>query len=160
MTTALVSSAGNSIVKTFAKGKEALATSATLPQHSQFTMPNTLLGGHYGVQTSVQEETTVTPLCDDCPPFVTVLDIPDSLGANSPFSATNPFAFTVTLLPSGEPKHYNPTGLYHDGDLVPMCATSPLSATTHICLTVFQVTKKNGITATGQADQNGRIGFG
>ena len=41
-----------------------------------------------------------------------------------------------------------------------MCATSPLGATTHICLTVFQVSKKNGITATGQADQNGRIGFG
>ena len=77
VTTALVSSAGNSLVKTFAKGKEALATSATLPQHSQFTMPNTLLGGHYGVETSVQRRRPMTPLCDDCPAFVTVLDIPD-----------------------------------------------------------------------------------
>jgi hypothetical protein len=159
VTTALVSSAGNSLVKTFAKGKEALATSATLPQHSVFTMPNALLGGHYGVETSVQE-TTGTPLCQDCPGFVTILDIPDSLVASSPFSPMNPFTFTVTLLPSGEPKHYSPTGLYHGGVLVPMCATSPLSATTHMCLTSFQVSKKNGIVATGQADQNGRLGFG
>jgi hypothetical protein len=159
VTTALVSSAGNSLVKTFAKGKEALATSAALPQHSQFTMPNDLLGGHYGVETSVQE-TTGTPLCEDCPVYVTILDIPDSLVATSPFSATNPFTFTVTLLPAGEPKHYSPTGLYHDGMLVPMCAASDLSATTHICLTSFQVSKKNGIVAAGRADQNGRIGFG
>jgi len=41
-----------------------------------------------------------------------------------------------------------------------MCATSDLSATTHICLTGFQVSNKNGIVATGKADQNGRIGFG
>jgi hypothetical protein len=164
VTTALVSSAGNSLVKTFAKGKEALATSATLPQHSQFTMPNTLLGGHYGVQTSVQELSGTgagQPLCDDCPPYVTVLDIPDSLAAtNSPFSPSNFFTFTVKLEASGVPKFYDPVGLYHDGVLVPMCATSPLGPNTHICLTGFLVTKKNGITATGQADQNGRIGFG
>ena len=163
VTTALVSSAGNSLVKTFAKGKEALATSATLPQHSQFTMPNTLLGGHYGVQTSVQELSgaNVTPLCDDCPPYATDLDIPDSLAAtNSPFSPSNFFTFTVKLEQSGVPKFYDPVGLYHDGVLVPMCATSPLGPNTHICLTGFLVTKKNGITATGQADQNGRIGFG
>jgi hypothetical protein len=159
VTTALVSGAGNSLVKTFAKNKEAVATSAVLPQHSEFKMPNTLLGGHYGVETAVQE-TTGTPLCAKCPLYVTVLDIPDSLVANSPFSAANPFTFTVTLLPIGEPKGYSPTGLYHDGVLVPMCSASPLSATTHICLTGFQVSKKNGILATGEADQNGRIGFG
>jgi hypothetical protein len=159
VTTALVSGAGNSLVKTFAKNKEAVATSAVLPQHSEFKMPNTLLGGHYGVETSVQE-TTGTPLCDKCPVYVTILDIPDSLVANSPFSATNPFTFTVSLLPSGEPSGYKPVGLYHDGALVPMCATSDLSATTHICLTGFQVSNKNGIVATGRADQNGRIGFG
>ncbi len=65
-------------MKTFAKGKEALETAATLLQHSKFTMPNTLLGGFYGVETSVQE-TTGTPLCDKCPAFVTLLDIPASL---------------------------------------------------------------------------------
>ena len=106
VTTALVSAAGNSLVKTFAKNKEAVATSAVLPQHSQFTMPNVLLGGHYGVQTSVQE-TTGTPLCDKCPVYVTILDIPDSLAAtNSPFSPSNSFTFTVELVPSGEPKVY------------------------------------------------------
>jgi hypothetical protein len=89
-----------------------------------------------------------------------VLSIPASLLANSPFSSANSFAFTVTLLPAGEPKGYNPIGLYHDGVLVPMCSSSPLSATTHICLDSFQVSKKNGIVATGEADQNGRIGFG
>jgi hypothetical protein len=163
ITTALVSSAGNSRVKTFAKEKEALATSATLPQHSKFTMPIALLGGHYGVETSVQEETTDTPLCEDCPPFVTVLDIPESLAANPPFSKDNPFTFTVTLLPEGVPKFYDPTGLYHDGVLVPLCSASPLSATTHICLDQFLITKtkgKDGFVATGKADQNGRIGFG
>jgi len=159
VTIALVSGAGNSLVKTFAKNKEPVATSAVLPQHSEFKMPNALLGGHYGVETAVQE-TTGTPLCAKCPLYVTVLDIPDSLVANSPFSAANPFTFTVTLLPIGEPKGYSPTGLYHDGVLVPMCSASPLSATTHICLTGFQVSKKNGIVATGEADQNGRIGFG
>jgi hypothetical protein len=161
VTTALVSSAGNSLVKTFARGKEALATAATLPQHSQFTMPNTLLGGFYGVDTSVQE-TTAAPLCTDCPAFVTILDIPASLGPTSPFSVSNFFTFTVTLLPAGVPKSYTPTGLYHDGVLVPMCADSPLSATTHMCLTSFQAKnfKKNGIVAVGEADQNGRLGFG
>jgi hypothetical protein len=41
-----------------------------------------------------------------------------------------------------------------------MCADSPLSATVHICLDSFQVGKKTGIVATGEADQNGRLGFG
>ncbi|HEY7693114.1 MAG TPA: hypothetical protein VH816_12310 [Gaiellaceae bacterium] len=158
VTTALVSSAANALVKTFAKGKEAVATSSTLPQHSKFTMPDAL-GSLYGVDTSV-EETTGTPLCDKCPKYVTILEIPDSLTASSPFSPTNPFSFTVTLLPAGEPKGYNPTGLYHDRGLVPMCADSPLSATVHICLDSFQVGKKTGIVAIGRAYQNGRLGFG
>jgi hypothetical protein len=163
VTTALVSSAGNSRVKTFAKENEALATSATLPQHSQFTMPAALLGGVYGVETSVEEETGGA-LCANCPAFGTVLGIPASLlGSSSPFSPSNFFTFTVTLLPEGVPKFYEPTGLYHDGVLVPMCSASPLSDSTHICLTGFLVTKtkgKTGYVATGQADQNGRIGFG
>jgi hypothetical protein len=158
VTTALISSAANSLVKTFAKGKEAVATSAALPQHSQFTMPNALLGGYYGIETSV-EETTATPLCAKCPPYATVLSIPASLLASSPFSSANSFAFTVTLLPAGEPKGYSPTGLSHDGVQVPMCTSSPLSATTHMCLTSFEVSKKNGIVATGEADRNGRLGF-
>jgi hypothetical protein len=29
------------------------------------------------------------------------------------------------------PAHYYPTGLYHDGVLIPMCSASPLSPTTH-----------------------------
>jgi hypothetical protein len=159
VTTALISSAANSLVKTFAKGKEAVATSDVLPQHSQFTMPNTLLGNYYGVETSVQE-TTGTPLCSKCPPYVTVLSIPASLEANSPFSPTNAFSFAETLLPSGMPNNYNPIGLFHDGVLIPMCADTPLSATTHICLTSFQVSKKNGIFAAGRADRNGLLGFG
>ena len=53
-----------------------------LPQHSEFKMPNTLLGGLYGVETSVQETPTGTPA-----PCATsarrtspILDIPASLG--------------------------------------------------------------------------------
>jgi hypothetical protein len=159
VTTALISSAANSLVKTFAKGKEGVATSTVLPQHSQFTMPNSLLGGFYGVETSVQE-TTESPLCTKCPQYVTLLDIPASLLTTSPFSATNSFSFTVTLLPSGWPNGYSPTGLYHDGVLVPMCATSPLGPSTHMCLTSFKAKKQDGIVAIGEADQNGRIGFG
>ena len=146
-------------MKTFAKGREGVATSVVLKQHSQFTMPNSLLGGSYGVETSVQE-TTGTPLCAKCPQFVTLLGIPASLLPTSPFSPTNAFSFTVTLLPSGWPAGYNATGLYHDGVLVPMCVDSPLSPTTHMCLTSFKAKKQDGIVAVGQGDQNGRIGFG
>ncbi|HZQ64562.1 MAG TPA: hypothetical protein VFA66_04985 [Gaiellaceae bacterium] len=159
VTTALVSSAANSLVKTFAKGKETVATSAALLQHSTFVLPSTLLGGAYGVETSVQE-TTGTPLCDKCPAFVTDLSIPASLTSSSPFSSTNPFSFTVTLEPAGWPSGYQPAGLFHDGVLVPMCADSPLGPTTHICLTGFTAKKSKGAVATGIADQNGRIGFG
>jgi hypothetical protein len=159
VTTALVSPAGNSRVKTYARGKEAVSTSTTLPQHSLFTMPTSLLGGYYGVEISVQE-TTGTPLCSKCPAYVTQLDIPASLVASSPFSPVNAFSFAVKLLPAAQPPGYNPTGLYHDGALVPRCATSPLGPTTHICLNSFEVSNKNGILAAGVADQNGRIGFG
>jgi hypothetical protein len=155
---------GNSLVKTFARGKEAIATGATLLQHSKFTMPDSLLSNLFGVDTSVKED-TIPPeplLCADCPAFVTVLDIPDSLGTSSPFSAANPFTFTVTLLPDGVPKNYSPTGLYHDGALVPMCSVSDLGPTTPMCLTSFQAKnpKKNGVVAEGRAYKNGRLGFG
>jgi hypothetical protein len=159
VTTALVSAAGNSLVKTFAKNKEAVETAATLLQHSKFTMPNTLLGSFYGVETSVQE-TTGTPLCEKCPAFVTLLDIPASLVAPSPFSPANPFLFTITLLPDGWPSGYSPTGLYHDGVLVPMCDVAPLSSTTTMCLTLFKAKKQNGIVAEGKAYKNGKNGFG
>jgi hypothetical protein len=159
VTTALVSSAGNSLVDTYLRGTENVATSATLPQHSQFVMPNSLLGGLFGVATSVQEQ-TASPLCTKCPALETVLSIPASVLASSPFSATNPFTFTVTLLPAGVPHHYYPTGLYHDGVLIPSCSSSPLNATTHICVTSFSGDKYHGFVATGQADQNGRLGFG
>ena len=159
VTTQLVSSAGGSLLDTYLRGTENAATAATLPQHSQFVMPNSLLAGNYGVATSVEEK-TATPLCAKCPAFETVLGIPASLLGNTPFSATNPFTFTVTLLPAGVPAHYYPTGLYHDGVLIPNCSTSPLSATTHICVTSFTGNKYSGFVATGKADQNGRIGFG
>jgi hypothetical protein len=163
VTIALVTDAGNSVVKTFARGKESLTTGATLLQHSQFTMPNGLLNGLYGVDTSVQEIPGASSLCADCPAFATQLDIPDSLlVSGSPFSAANFFTFTITLLPDGVPQKYSPVGLYHDGVLVPMCDTSPLSATTHVCLTSLQTKnyKQKGIVAVGKADKNGRFGFG
>lgn len=159
VTTVLTSSLGGALFDSYLRGTENAATSATLPQHSRFVMPNALLGSNYGVETSVQEQ-TATPLCTNCPAFETVLGIPASLLANSPFSPTNPFTYTVTLLPSGVPAHYYPTGLYHDGVLIPSCSTSPLSATTHICVTSFTGNKNAGFVATGKADQNGRIGFG
>jgi hypothetical protein len=159
VTTALVSSAVNSLVKTFAKGKETVSTSPSLPQHSSFSMPTSLLGGYYGVPMAVQE-TAATPLCDKCPGLVTDLEIPASLLANSPFSPSNPLSFTVTLQASAEPSGYKPTGLYHNGVLVGMCSATPLSATTHICLNSFQESKQNGVVAKGIADQNGKIGFG
>jgi hypothetical protein len=159
VTTTLTSSAGGSLLDTYLRGTENAATSATLPQHSQFVMPGSLLGGAFGVATSVQER-TATPLCTKCPAFETVLGIPASLLGSSPFSATNPFTFMVTLLPAGVPAHYYPIGLYHDGVLIPMCTTSPLGATTHICLTSFSGNKLTGFVATGKADQNGRLGFG
>jgi hypothetical protein len=158
VTTALVSSAANSLVKTFAKKTETTATSAALPQHSSFTMPATLLGGPYGVEMSVQE-TTGPPLCKKCPGLVTDLQIPASLQPDSPFSPTNPYSFTITLLPEGEPPGYQPSGLYHDGVLVPMCSAQPLGTGTHMCLTSF-VPAKSGVVAAGIADQNGKIGFG
>jgi hypothetical protein len=157
--TVLVSSAGNSLVDSFLRGTETAATAATLPQHSEFVMPGSLLGGVYGVETSVQE-TTGEPLCTKCPTLVTVLSIPASVHAGSPFSFANPFTFTVTLLPAGVPAHYYATGLYHDGVLIPMCSDSPLSATVHICLDSFSGNKWVGFVATGEADQNGRLGFG
>jgi hypothetical protein len=156
VTTALVSAAANSLVKTFAKEKETVSTSPSLPQHSSFTLPNTLLSGFYGVPLSVQE-TTGTALCDKCPSLVTDLQIPASLLPTSPFSAANPFSFTVTL--EDEPAGYKPTGLYHDGVLVGMCSATPLGPSTHICLTSFDPSKK-AVVAKGIADQNGRIGFG
>ncbi len=122
-------------------------------------MPDTLLGGAFGVATSVQEQ-TATPLCENCPALETVLNIPSSLGEDSPFSPTNPFTFTVTLLPAGVPAHYWPKGLYHDGVKIPKCSWSPLGESTHICLTSFWGDKDHGFVATGQADQNGRLGFG
>ncbi len=158
--TVLVSSAGGSLLNSYLRGSENVATAATLPQHSQFVMPNALLGGAFGVATSVQETTTATPLCTKCPALETVLEIPASLQADSPFSATNPFTFTVTLLPAGVPAHYYPTGLYHDGVKIPKCSWSPLGPSTHICLTSFTGDKYSGFVATGQADQNGRLGFG
>jgi hypothetical protein len=160
VTTALVDSAGNSLVDTYLRGTENAATATTLPQHSKFVMPGSLLGGLYGVETSVKEQ-PATPLCPwKCPALETVLSIPASLLGSSPFSATNPFTFTVTLLPAGVPAHYPAHGLYHDGTLIPMCGSSPLSATTHICLTSFSGNSWSGFIATGKADQNGRLGFG
>jgi hypothetical protein len=161
VTSALVSSAANSLVKTFAKNKETVATSASLPQHSSFVLPNSFFVAVYGIEMSVQE-TTGTPLCDKCPSFVTDLQIPASLGANSPFSPTNPFSFTITLLAAGRPSGYQPTGLYHDGVLVPMCSVSPLGPTTHMCLNSFDPGKGNdkSVVAKGIADQNGKNGFG
>jgi hypothetical protein len=157
--TTLVSSAGGSQLNSYLRGSEDVATADTLPQHSQFVMPGTLLGGAFGVATSVHEQ-TATPLCDKCPALETVLDIPASLQEDSPFSPTNPFTFTVTLLPAGVPPHYYAKGLYHDGVKIPKCSWSPLSETTHICVTSFSGDKYNGFVATGQADQNGRLGFG
>jgi hypothetical protein len=159
VTTALVDSAGNSLVDTYLRGAENAATATTLKQHSSFVMPNSLLGGLYGVETSVEEH-GAAPLCPKCPPFETVLHIPASLLGSSPFSDTHPFTFTVTLLPSGVPAHYYPTGLYHDGTLIPKCKYSPLGPNTHICLTSFTGDKYHGFVATGEADQNGRLGFG
>jgi hypothetical protein len=159
VTTVLISSAGGALFDSYLRGTENAATSATLPQHSQFVMPGSLLGGLYGVETSV-EETTGTPLCTKCPVYVSVLSIPASVTAGSPFSPANPFTFTVTLLPAGVPAHYYPTGLYHDGVKIPKCSYSPLSGTTHICLTSFSGDKYHGFVATGEADQNGRLGFG
>jgi hypothetical protein len=162
--TTLIPSDGNKVVKTFARGKESLTTGATLSQHSQFTMPNGLLNNLYGVDSSV-EETTGTPLCTDCPIFATDLSIPASLLgiSESPFSPTNFFTFTITLLPDGVPQKYTPTGLYHDGALVPMCSDSDLGVNgTHACLTSLQTKnyKQKGIVAVGKADKNGRFGFG
>jgi hypothetical protein len=157
--TTLVSSAGGSLASSYLRATEEVGTAETLPQHSEFVMPETLLGGAFGVATSVQEQ-AATPLCTKCPALETVLDIPASLQPDSPFSSTNPFTFTVTLLPAGVPKYYKPTGLYHDGVKIPKCSYSPLSETTHICLTSFSGDKYNGFVATGQADQNGRLGFG
>jgi hypothetical protein len=159
VTTVLISSDGGKLFDSYLRGTENAATAATLPQHSRFVMPASLLGGVYGVETSVSEETGGA-LCANCPAFETVLGIPASLLGSPPFSATNPFTFTVTLLPAGVPAHYSPTGLYHDSVLIPMCSTSPLSATTHICVISFSGNKYIGFTATGKADQNGRIGFG
>lgn len=160
VTTVLISSMGGTLFDSYLRGTENAATSATLPQHSQFVMPTSLLGGLYGVETSVQEDTVGLP-CAHCPAFSTVLGIPASLlGPSSPFSPSNFFTFTVRLEPSGVPAHYYSTGLYHDGMLIANCTTSPLSATTHICVTSFSGNKYIGFTATGKADQNGRIGFG
>jgi len=159
VTTVLTDSLGGSLFDSYLRGTENAATAATLPQHSQFLMPNSLLGGLYGVETSVQE-TAGHKICTNCPAFETELGIPASLLVNSPFSPTNFFTFTVTLLPSGVPAHYYPTGLYHDGVLIPNCSTSDLSATTHICVTSFTGNKYAGFVATGRADQNGRLGFG
>lgn len=162
VTTNLVSDAGNSLLRTFARGTEAIATGALLFQHSKFTMPNSL-NGLFGVDTSVFE-TTGTPLCDKCPAFVTQLDIPISLTNSSPFSPTNPFLFTITLLPDGWPSGYQPTGLYHDDGTgfvkVPMCADSDLSPTVVMCLTSFKAKKSTGIIAEGRAWKNGKNGFG
>lgn len=157
--TVLVSSAGGSLLNSYLAGSENVATATTLPQHSQFVMPQTLLGGAFGVATSVQEQ-TATPLCTKCPALETVLSIPASLQSDSPFSPTNPFTFTVTLLPAGVPDHYKATGLFHDGVKIPKCSWSPLDSDTHICVTSFSGDKYNGFVATGQADQNGRLGFG
>jgi hypothetical protein len=44
--------------------------------------------------------------------------------------------------------------------LIPMCSSSPLSATTHICAISFTGNKYSGFVAIGKADQNGRIGLG
>ncbi|HZQ64403.1 MAG TPA: hypothetical protein VFA66_04165 [Gaiellaceae bacterium] len=160
VTTALVSSAGGSVVQSFVRGAESVATGASLPQHSLFTLPGSI-GALFGVATSVQE-TTGTPLCATCPTLVTILQIPVSLTGSSPFTPTNPFSFTVTLTGSARPAGYHPTGLYHDGVLVPMCSVSPLGPHTHICLTSFDPghTPTADIVAVGIADQNGRIGFG
>jgi hypothetical protein len=165
--TTLISSAGGSLIDTYLVKSESASTADSLPQHSDFEMPDSLLGGHFGVATSVQE-TTGTPLCSKCPRYVTVLTIPASVQANSPFSPTNPFTFKVTLLPAGIPYGYKPTGLYHDGVKIPKCSYSPLNGTTHICLTSFESSRpahgnehgSGAIVATGKADQNGRIGFG
>jgi hypothetical protein len=157
--TELVSSAGGSLASSYLRGSEEVGTAETLPQHSEFVMPETLLGGAFGVATSVREQ-TATPLCTKCPALETVLEIPASVEANSPFSATNPFTFKVTLLPAGVPRYYKPTGLYHDGMKIPKCHYSPLGPSTHICLTSFSGDKYQGFVATGIADQNGRLGFG
>ncbi len=160
VTTVLISSMGGTLFDSYLRGTENAATSATLPQHSQFVMPTSLLGGLYGVETSVEEQ-NVGLGCAHCPVYSTVLGIPASLlGPSSPFSSSNFFTFTVRLEPSGVPAHYYPTGLYHDGMKIPMCSYSQLGPGTHICLTSFSGDKYIGFTATGKADQNGRIGFG
>ena len=125
-------------------------------------MPNSLLGGVYGVETSGSGKDQ---------PRRCARNVRRSRqcwgsrhrcsGPSSPFSPSNFFTFTVKLEPSGVPAHYYPTGLYHEGVLIPdVQRPRPLSASTHICVTSFSGNKYIGFTATGKADQNGRIGFG
>jgi hypothetical protein len=160
VTATLVSSAGGSLVKTFATKTETVTTNTGLVQHSSFTLPSTLVGGPFGVALSVQETTQAAP-CPHCPTAVTDLQIPASVEPGSPFSPTNPFSFVVKLLPAGQPHYYVPTGLYHDGVLVPLCSAHPLGPGTHLCLTSAPVlTLGHTFVATGIADQNGKIGFG
>ena len=161
VTTVLISSDGGRLFDSYLRGTENAATAATLPQHSQFVMPTSLLGGLYGVETSVQEKTAH--------PAVHQVPGPRDGAGDPGFGARALLALlAVELLHvHGQARAVRRAGPLLPDGAVPRRHAHPdvqhLAARARprtSASTSFSGNKYIGFTATGKADQNGRIGFG
>ena len=149
--------------------------SAGGPENFSTRLPGTLLGGPFGLELGIHNETG-TPICPTCLPVDTSLTIPAAslLGnAGNPFydgTTFNPYGWTMSAAAATS---FKLTGVFHIDDNgigantpIPACATlAGLGPTTAFPVCYDTLTSKNKagvqtLTATGRGLENGKVGFG
>ena len=143
--------------------------SAGVSLHTDLQLPAAFANGHFGLVTSASEYTdAASRLCDKCPTVFSSLSIPASLTAQNPFTASSPYAFTLTLANNAQPPGFKLGGISHLADTpgavwtsVPLCTSTTAVEPGPICLDSAPTKdKKTGvITATGRGTENGSLGF-
>jgi uncharacterized repeat protein (TIGR01451 family) len=149
--------------------------SAGGPENFSTQLPDTLLGGPFGLELGIHNETG-TPICPTCLPVDTSLTIPAASlvgNAGNPFydgTTFNPYGWTMN---AAAPTSFKLTGVFHIDDNgigtnapIPACANlAGLGPTIAFPVCYDTLTSKNKagvqtLTATGRGLENGKVGFG
>ncbi len=136
--------------------------SATHPQHTEITLPSHL-ATQFGTPVRLFESPSGP--CHACIQQTSNITIPDSEPAanpRNPFTLMSPFTWAIELDGSLVPSGFAPTGVYHDGSLLPFCSTFPLALPgTPICVDAIEQNAHTGtLTARGRGVTNGAYQFG